>query len=294
MTDAGELFAVPVSAQYTAILYNKKIFRENGIKIPVTWDEFIQVCETLKKKGITPLMFQTKDAWHIHYSFDSFMKGYLGGDAFIKSLQSGTYDFTNPTFVGALKRLKSLRPYFPANFTGLGYSDAQNMMATEQVAMWPGCGSWEVFTLKDINPEVELGVFANPVEKVGDKAYVTVFTDQGIALSAKASEAEKAAATRFMKWLATPKAGLLINKYLGFFNCFDNNVFDDEAMKEYAALAGSHGENIISDWAILLSDGNPTATELIQAGIQELMTDKKSAEEVAADIKKGLSIWYGK
>jgi hypothetical protein len=65
-------------------------------------------------------------------------------------------------------------------------------------------------------------------------------------------------------------------------------------MKEYAALAGPNGENIVSDWAILLSDGSPTATELIQAGIQELMVGSKTAEQVAKDINTGLSVWYGK
>lgn len=294
MTNEGKAFAAPVSAQYTGMLYNKKIFRENGVTPPVTWDEFIALCQKLKGAGVTPLMFQVKDAWHIHYGFDLMMKPFLGGPSFINALKSGKYDFTNPKFVDALKRLKSLEPYFPKNYTGLGYSDAQNMIATEQVAIWPGCGSWEVFTLKDINPEVELGVFATPVAKKGDPAYVTVFTDQGLAIASSATDAQKKAALRFLKWMTTPQAGLLVNKHIGFFNTWDNNVFDDVALKEYAALAGKKGELIMSDWAILLSDGSPTATELIQAGIQELMAGTKTAEQVAQGIKTGLSVWYGK
>jgi raffinose/stachyose/melibiose transport system substrate-binding protein len=168
------------------------------------------------------------------------------------------------------------------------------MMATEQVAIWPGCGSWEVFTLKNINPDVDLGVFPTPVAKKGDPAYVTVFTDQGLTIAQSASEEQKQAALRFLKWMTTPRAGALVNKYIGFFNCWDTNVFEDEALKDYAALAGKNGEFIISDWAILLSDGSPTATELIQAGISALMAGTKTAEQVAQDIKTGLSVWYGK
>ena len=294
VTDDGKAFAAPVSAQYTGMLYNKKIFRENGLTPPVTWDEFIVLCNKLKDAGVTPLMFQVKDAWHIHYGFDLMMKPFLGGPALLNALKSGKYDFTNPKFVDALKRLKSLEPYFPKNYTGLGYSDAQNMIATEQVAIWPGCGSWEVFTIKDINPEIELGVFATPVAKKGDPAYVTVFTDQGLTIASSATDAQKKAALRFLKWMTTPEAGLLVNKHIGFFNCWDNNVFDDQTLKEYAALAGKKGELIMSDWAILLSDASPTATELIQAGIQELMAGTKTAEQVALGIKNGLSVWYGK
>jgi len=294
MTNDGKAFAAPVSAQYTGMLYNKKIFKKYDLTSPVTWDEFIALCKKLKGAGVTPLMFQVKDAWHIHYAFDLMMKPFLGGPAFISQLMSGKYDFTNPKFVDALKRLKSLEPYFPKNYTGLGYSDAQNMVATEQVAIWPGCGSWEVYTIKNINPDVELGVFPTPVAKKGDRAYVTVFTDQGLTIAQSASEEQKQAALRFLKWMTTPRAGALVNKYIGFFNCWDTNVFEDEALKDYAALAGKNGELIISDWAILLSDGSPTATELIQAGISALMAGTKTAEQVAQDIKTGLSVWYGK
>ena len=275
-TDDGKVFGAPTSAQYTGMLYNKAIFRENNITIPVTWDEFIQVCEKLKSAGVTPLMFQGKDAWHIHYLFDLMNKPFLGGHDFISELKEGSYDFTNPKFVEALDRFKSLEPYFPTNFSGLGYTDAQNMMATGQIAMWPGCGSWEVFTLEDINPDLELGVFATPVASKGDPAFVTVFTDQALCIASNASEKEKEAALKFLKWMTTPEAGLLVNKYLGFFNCWGNDTFENEAMQEYAALAGPNGEFVVSDWAIILSDGNPGATELIQIGIQDLMNGSKT------------------
>lgn len=294
ITDDGRYFACPFSAQYTGMLYNKKIFREHNIEIPETWDEFIAMCEKLKKAGVVPLMFQTMDAWHIHYSFDLMNKPFLGGHDFIDELTSGRYDFTNRKFVQALKRLYSLKPYFPENYTGLGYGDMQNMLSTDQVAIWPGCGSWEVYTLKDLNPDLELGAFPTPVAKKGDPAYVTVFVDGGLCITNNVTDEEKEASLVFLKWMCTPEAGLLVNEHIGFFNAWGNDKFDDPAMKDYAAMAGPNGEYVISDWAILLSDGTPTATDLIQVGIQALMADVKTAEEVAQDIKTGLSVWYGK
>jgi len=290
-TDSGTLFAVPIACQYTGILYNKKIFRENGIKIPKTWNEFIAVCEKLKSNGVTPLMFQGKDAWHIHYAFDLMMKPYLGGPEFLKSLLAHTYDFRSKGFVSALERFYTLKKYFPKDFMGLGYSDAQNMTATEQVAMWPGCGSWEVLTLKSINPNIELGVFATPVD-AGMTPYVTVFTDTGIAVSRFSSPEKQEAALKFINWLTAPEKGKLINDKLGFFNAWDNDKFTDTTLMEYAALAGKNGENIVSDWAILLSDASPTATDLIQIGLQDLMNGKKTPKQVSDAIADGLSVWY--
>ncbi|WP_428771728.1 extracellular solute-binding protein [Treponema sp. HNW] len=290
-TDSGTIFAIPVACQYTGILYNKKIFRENGIKVPKTWEEFIAACEKLKSNGVTPLMFQGKDAWHIHYAFDLMMKPYLGGPKFLKSLLDHTYDFKNQDFIKALERFYTLKKFFPKDFMGLGYSDAQNMTATEQVAMWPGCGSWEVLTLKSINPNIELGVFATPVDP-GMTPYVTVFTDTGIAISKFSSPEKQEAALKFINWITSPEKGKLINDQLGFFNAWDNDKFSDTTLMEYAALAGKNGENIVSDWAILLSDSSPTATDLIQVGLQDLMNDKKSPQKVAEAIAAGLSVWY--
>lgn len=51
-------------------LYNKKIFEENGVRPPETWDELIAVCDTLLKNGVQPL--------GISGTFDGFYAGATG------------------------------------------------------------------------------------------------------------------------------------------------------------------------------------------------------------------------
>ncbi|MDQ7844802.1 MAG: ABC transporter substrate-binding protein, partial [Armatimonadota bacterium] len=47
----GEPYSVPVNVHRGNVLwYNKKIFDENNLKAPATWDEFFKVAETLKMK----------------------------------------------------------------------------------------------------------------------------------------------------------------------------------------------------------------------------------------------------
>ena len=122
--------------------------------------------------------------------------------------------------------------------------------------------------------------------------YVTVFTDTGIAVSRFSSPEKQEAALKFINWLTAPEKGKLINDKLGFFNAWDNDKFTDTTLMEYAALAGKNGENIVSDWAILLSDASPTATDLIQIGLQDLMNGKKTPKQVSDTIADGLSVWY--
>ncbi len=45
------------------ILYNKKIFADNGLKVPTTWAEFAANNDTLKAAGIAPIGATYKDTW---------------------------------------------------------------------------------------------------------------------------------------------------------------------------------------------------------------------------------------
>ena len=35
--------------------YNKAIFDKYGLEVPTTYDEYVQVCDTLKENGVTPV-----------------------------------------------------------------------------------------------------------------------------------------------------------------------------------------------------------------------------------------------
>ncbi|MBS6194066.1 MAG: extracellular solute-binding protein [Clostridiales bacterium] len=58
----GKIYAAPWSVLYNTVLYNKEVFDECGVKEPETFDEFLQVCETLKSKGVTPIALKS-DSW---------------------------------------------------------------------------------------------------------------------------------------------------------------------------------------------------------------------------------------
>jgi multiple sugar transport system substrate-binding protein/raffinose/stachyose/melibiose transport system substrate-binding protein len=48
-------YAIPVTQHFAAFFYNKKIFKDNDIATPKTWEEFIATCKKLKSKGIAPI-----------------------------------------------------------------------------------------------------------------------------------------------------------------------------------------------------------------------------------------------
>ena len=61
----GNVFAVPFAAVSHFVYYNKAIFEEQGIEVPTTFEEFLDVCQKLKDAGIQPLSNGIAANWDI-------------------------------------------------------------------------------------------------------------------------------------------------------------------------------------------------------------------------------------
>lgn len=55
LTYDGEVYAIPTQQSTAIMYYNKAIFDEYNLEVPTTYDEYVQVCDTLKENGVTPV-----------------------------------------------------------------------------------------------------------------------------------------------------------------------------------------------------------------------------------------------
>lgn len=51
----GVSYFIPESMYTHGFFYDAAMFRELGLEVPNTWDDLMDVCETLKENGIAPL-----------------------------------------------------------------------------------------------------------------------------------------------------------------------------------------------------------------------------------------------
>ena len=59
----GKSYSVPTGlSYYTGMFYNKKIFQQNGIAVPTTWQALTAACDALKAKGVVPIGIAGKDS----------------------------------------------------------------------------------------------------------------------------------------------------------------------------------------------------------------------------------------
>jgi multiple sugar transport system substrate-binding protein/raffinose/stachyose/melibiose transport system substrate-binding protein len=91
----GKQYFVPTSWYWWAVYYRPSIFAEYGLEPPATWDEFLQVCQTLKDNGVTPLTIGTKYRWTAAAWFD-YINMRVNGPEFHIDLMLGKEKYDDP------------------------------------------------------------------------------------------------------------------------------------------------------------------------------------------------------
>jgi len=88
-------YFLPASWYWWAIYYRKDIFDQHGLEPPETWEEFLQVCETLKANGVTPITIGTKWRWTAAAWFD-YLNMRVNGPEFHINLMLGKEKYDDP------------------------------------------------------------------------------------------------------------------------------------------------------------------------------------------------------
>ena len=92
----GKNYGVPTQKSLCVMFYNKQLFEENGVEVPTTYEEFLDVCQTLKDNGVTPMTMCGTDAW-IPAQFVQQIAGGMAGDQLFTDVCDGTEPWNNET-----------------------------------------------------------------------------------------------------------------------------------------------------------------------------------------------------
>jgi len=134
-------WGVPVNIHRSNVLwYNKKIFADNGLTPPTTFDEFFAVCEALKAKGITPHIMGSSGAWQVGHLFESVLLGTLGADGY-RGLWTGATPWTDPGVAQALENFKRMVDYANSDHPALSWDGAAAYIIEGKGAMYI-MGDW--------------------------------------------------------------------------------------------------------------------------------------------------------
>ncbi|WP_049564609.1 N-acetylglucosamine/diacetylchitobiose ABC transporter substrate-binding protein [Nonomuraea sp. SBT364] len=191
------------------IWYSQKVFRDNGWAVPKTWDEFLALCETIKKSGkMAPFTYAGK---HPQYLYEPLltMAAKIGGNEVlvnIDNLEDGAWS-AEPVKQAAEAWAEVGAKYLMQGTTGLDHVQTQTAQNKYQVAMLPS-GSWLENEQKDTTPDdFEYGMFAIPDFTASDKMpYGTLHTQPGESFIVSAKSANPQAGMEYLRAMLSKKA----------------------------------------------------------------------------------------
>jgi raffinose/stachyose/melibiose transport system substrate-binding protein len=133
----GSTYGLPLELNIATVFYNKKIFEENGLEAPKTYEEFQNAVETLAENGVAPIALGNKDRWTGSLWYMYFADRIGEGDVLTNAInRSGS--FTDPALVSAAEEVQNLvdKDAFVKGFNGLSDEEAKSMFMNEQAAMY--------------------------------------------------------------------------------------------------------------------------------------------------------------
>ena len=131
----GNYWSVPVNIHRANVLwYNKKVFKDNGLTPPKTFDEFFKVADALKAKGVIPFVLGTKDGWEAAHVFETILIAKLGAEGY-KGLWTGKTKWSNPKVTEALEILKKLFTYINPDHSAATWDEAYQYIISGKGAM---------------------------------------------------------------------------------------------------------------------------------------------------------------
>lgn len=283
----GKIYGVPFASQTLFVFYNKAIYKQLGLFVPDTWDQFIGNLQAMKKAGIQPLANGGKDGWTFEVMMGSICPNFYGANDFFDAVVAGKTTFQDPRFVGAIAKLKELTPYMPDLYMGVSYTDMQSAFINEMAGHFIG-GSFEAGYFSAQNPKLDYDVFAAPVAKKGDPHYVSVYADGNFSMNA--SSKNKEAASKYLRFLAGKTTGDAFIKELKQVSAVPG--VDTSTSPYISKVLSLQKYNTPYIMLVGFRYQQPTGSVLIQAALQGFMAGKFDAAEVAKQVQEGIATYY--
>jgi len=207
----GKVYGLPIGGNTEGFWYNKKIFADNNLTPPTTFEELEKIAETLKAKNITPFVAGSKDAW-VAAMLPNTLFGLYGGPDVINGFRDGSAKWTDPEIVAAFTTLDEWikKGYFSKGQLAVDYTSTLNNFITSKGAMMFD-GSWRGSVFHDktqvgadkIGTDMvdQFGFFAMPPVPNGkvNQVYMNLNYNNGYAFSADVNDNELKAIKGFIK-----------------------------------------------------------------------------------------------
>lgn len=271
------------------IWYSQKVFRDNDWTVPKTWDEFLKLCETIKKSGkMAPFTYAGK---HPQYLYEPLltMAAKIGGNEVlvnIDNLEDGAWS-SEPMKTAATAWAEIGAKYLLEGTAGLDHVQTQTAQNKYQVAMLPS-GSWLENEQKTTTPDdFEYGMFPIPDFTASDKMpYGTLHTQPGESFIVAAKSANPQGGMEYLRAMLSKKASgdfsELVRTVSVVKGAGEGRELSPGAKSATAAIAAAGANTVYYRWKTWYAQLHDEAV----AATGQLMTGGVTPEEYVQRLQK--------
>ncbi|MEU9403601.1 ABC transporter substrate-binding protein [Streptomyces sp. NPDC048242] len=133
---SGKKVFVPSTYYWWGMFYRKSNFAKWGVREPRTWDEFLDLCDTLKSKGVAPIGLGAggNTTWVASAWFD-YLDIRINGAGYHRELLAGKHRFDDPEVRRVFDRWREVLPYFDPDGTAVAFQDATTALLNGRSGM---------------------------------------------------------------------------------------------------------------------------------------------------------------
>ncbi|TFE00622.1 extracellular solute-binding protein [Jeotgalibacillus salarius] len=292
-TFENEVYGLPLGLSLDLVFYNTEIFDEYGLTPPETYDELVQIIETLKENDVIPLALANQTKWPGAYYLMNFASRIGGPELFNEAFTRDGRGFDDPAYVEAGEYIQELveMDAFNSGFNGVPYDEGQGrqLMYSGQAAMMDITISF-LNNVRTEAPEFEekLDFFVFPEVEGGEGSSADVGASTGPVWSVAAASEHPDLATELIKELTSTETAEAYTNRTGSLTGVSGVEPEDEFVNRMYQIA-EEANHLQMPYDQTLP---PELAELHKDTTQALfglsMTPEEAAEKMEAKAKEDL------
>jgi len=210
VTQNGHIYGLPIHYYHWGLYYKKSLFKRLKLKEPETWNDFLEICQTLKANDIIPIALGSKEIWPVAGWFD-YLNLRINGLAFHHQLTRGEISYGDTRIDSVFKAWQALIQdgYFVPNHADLYWRDAPPYLYHELAGVFLMGSFWTSQIPEGLRHDI--GVFRFPIINPEIGVYEEAPTD---VLFIPKNAKNKRAAAAFLHFMSQPHVQHALNAEL--------------------------------------------------------------------------------
>jgi len=277
------IYGVPIDVMNIQMVYNKDLFKKAGLdpdNPPATWDEFLQANTLLKENGIQGLVSGFGEIWMLDCLASNYAFNIMGGEKVVDTIR-GKVPYTDPDWVKVFDLFRQMRDeeVLANGVVTMVNKTAEQLFANNRAA-FAFNGSWCVNVYQGMNPDLDYGVMLPP--RASDRHPMMIWGGAGSSFMVNKHSDNSGKAIEFLKWFTDKDQQAFLCRETRNLPSNKHSLQDiPKLLSQFADdMEGTTHPNI---WGI---SEFPIVIETFDKGIQYIIINEKTPEELAEEVQK--------